>query len=57
MSNETKILNTKLKSAYKKYVAYFNTGAISGDRPMSWTDWSKGTAAKKIKQNFKKYGR
>lgn len=45
-------LNKKLKAAYTKYVAYFNSGAIVGDRPMSWSDWKTGTAAKEITRKF-----
>ena len=51
---EKKHLNIKLKAGYKKYVAYFNSGAIDGDRPMTWTDWKKGTAAKEITSKFKR---
>lgn len=51
---EKKRLNAKLKTAYKKYVAYFNSGAIIGDKPMSWTDWKHGTAAKETTRKFKR---
>ena len=51
---EKRHLNTKLKSAYKIYVAYFKSGAIVGNRPMTWTDWKKGTAAKEITRKFKR---
>lgn len=51
---EKKQLNKKLKISYKKYVAYFNSGAIVGDRPMTWTYWKKGTAAKEITRKFKR---